>query len=259
MSTKPVIGVTGPDHGGLAAWWFTRVAVWRAGGRSVRITPKRPCAINRLSGLILGGGADVAPDLYGAEPASPGDMAVGERGWFRRALAFFSFPLMFLVRRILTTRHPGLNKNRDELEQKMLQAALERDLPVLGICRGAQLINVTSGGTLHQHLAGFYQETPNIRSLLPRKTIAVDRGSRLFSILQCEACRINALHDQAIDQPGQGVRVVATEANGVIQAVEFSDKRFVLGVQWHPEYLPHHHRQQRLFKALVRAAVKDSG
>ena len=199
----------------------------------------------------------MAPDLYGAKPEPPGDLAVGERGWLRRILAMLTFPLMFLIRRILTTRNPGLNRERDEMEQRLLQAALERNLPVLGICRGAQLINVTTGGTLHQHLAGFYMETPNIRSLLPRKTIAVQRDSRLFAILDCATCRINALHDQAIHQLGKTVRIVASESNGVIQGIELTDKDFVLGVQWHPEYLPHHRRQQRLFRALVRAARKS--
>ncbi len=256
---RPVIGVTGPDHGGLAAWWFTRLAVWRAGGRALRVTPQRPCHVQELDGLIIGGGADVAPDLYGAELMRPPEIMAeeitrGETGWFRRGLALLAFPLMLLIRRILTTRNPGLNTNRDELEQSLLRAALDSDLPILGICRGAQLINVTLGGTLHQHLTGFYQESPNIRSLLPRKTIHVEPDSRLAGILGCVTCGINALHDQAVDQLGETVRVTAREPNGVIQAVEETSKPFVVGVQWHPEYLPHHRRQQRLFRALVQAA-----
>lgn len=256
---RPKIGVTGPDHGGLAAWWFTRLAVWRAGGRAVRITPRRPGHAQELDGLIIGGGADVAPDLYGAESNQPPEkmaeeMTRGETGWFRRGLALLAFPLMLLIRRVLTTRNPGLNTHRDELEQNLLRAALERDLPILGICRGAQLINVTLGGTLHQHLTGFYQESPNIRSLLPRKIIHVQPDSRLARILDCTTCGINALHDQAVDRPGETVRVTAREPNDVIQAVEATSHAFVLGVQWHPEYLPHHRRQQRLFHALVQAA-----
>ncbi|WP_031388270.1 gamma-glutamyl-gamma-aminobutyrate hydrolase family protein [Desulfonatronum thiodismutans] len=259
---KPVIGVTGPDHGGLAAWWFTRLAVWRAGGRALRIIPQRPRHVQELDGLIIGGGADVAPDLYGAEPLRPPEkmaeeMTRGETGWFRRGLALLAFPLMLLIRRILTTRNPGLNTDRDELEQSLLRSALERDLPILGICRGAQLINVTLGGTLHQHLTGFYQESPNIRSLLPRKTIQVEPDSLLARGLKCVICGVNALHDQAVDKLGRTVRVTAREPNGVIQAVEATSKTFVLGVQWHPEYLPHHRRQQRLFRALVQTAQES--
>ena len=257
-NTRPLIGITGPDHGGMAAWWFTRFAVWRAGGRSRRITPQNPCSINEFNGLILGGGADVAPDLYGATLLRPEEMTVGEHGWVRRGIALLAFPLMLLLRRILTTRNPGLSKDRDQLEQKLLQEALARNMPILGICRGAQLLNVTTGGTLHQHLAGFYLESPNIRSLLPRKIITVQPDSHLAAILRCVTCRINALHDQAINQPGTTVRIVATESNGVIQAIELTDKNFALGVQWHPEYLPHHHRQQRLFKALIQAAGNTS-
>lgn len=252
---RPLIGVTGPDHGGVAAWWFTRLAVHRAGGRALRITPQRPHHVQELDGLVIGGGADVAPDLYGAQPLPPSEeMTRGEVGLFRRGLALLAFPLMFLIRRILTTRNPGLNANRDELEQNLLHAALDRELPILGICRGAQLINVTAGGTLHQHLTGFYQETPNIRSLLPRKTIQVEPDSRLARILGCTTCGVNALHDQAVDRLGEAVRTVAREPNGVVQAVELTSKPFVIGVQWHPEYLPHHRRQQRLFRALVDTA-----
>ncbi|WP_040371038.1 gamma-glutamyl-gamma-aminobutyrate hydrolase family protein [Alkalidesulfovibrio alkalitolerans] len=250
-----MLGVTGPDRGGLAAWWFTCLAIWRAGGACRRITPSRPSGIEGLDGLILGGGADVAPALYGADPLpSPEEMAVGETGVVRRLAAMVTFPLLFLIRRVLTTRNPGLNAKRDELELGLLREALARDLPVLGICRGAQLINVVLGGSLHQHLAGFYGESPNIRSLLPRKKIRVEKDSRLVRILGCETCRVNALHDQAIDRPGEDVRIVAMEPSGVVQAVEVNGKRLVLGVQWHPEYLPLHRSQARLFEEFVRAA-----
>ncbi|WP_045222399.1 gamma-glutamyl-gamma-aminobutyrate hydrolase family protein [Desulfonatronum thioautotrophicum] len=254
-AARSIIGVTGPDHGGLAAWWFTKLAVWRAGGRARRITPKRPCHVRELDGLILGGGADVAPDLYGAESLpQPEEITRGEVGLFRRGLALLAFPLMFLIRRLLTTRNPGLNIDRDKLEQNVLRGALDRNLPILGICRGAQLLNVTMGGTLHQHLTGFYQESPNIRSLLPRKQIMVEPDSCLARILGCATCGVNALHDQAVDRLGEAVRIVAREPNGVVQAVELTTKPFVVGVQWHPEYLPHHRRQQRLFQSLVDAA-----
>ena len=116
------------------------------------------------------------------------------------------------------------------------------------------MINVAMGGTLHQRLTHFYQETPNIRSLLPRKTIQVEPNSRLAQILGGATCRVNALHDQAVDLLGKAVRAVAREPNGVIQAVELASKPFVLGIQWHPEYLPHHRRQQRLFEKLVDLA-----
>jgi len=125
---------------------------------------------------------------------------------------------------------------------------------VLGICRGAQLLAVHLGGRLAQDLTEFYTERPNPRSPLPTKTVRLEPGTRLRRILDADRCTVNALHSQAIVDPGPRLRVTAVEDNGVIQAVESIGREFLVGVQWHPEYLPQVARQQRLFKALVHHA-----
>jgi putative glutamine amidotransferase len=256
LSARPVIGVTGPDRGGLAAWWFTALAVRRAGGRALRIRPGRPASVEAVDGLIIGGGADVSPRLYGQrrQPRPHRMTDRGASGW-RRALGLLLFPLMALLRRLLTTKHGGPDHARDELEHELIDRARKRGLPMLGICRGMQLINVALGGSLHQHLSGFYDEYPAIRSVLPRKRVAIEEGTRLAGLLGPGNCWVNALHSQAIDALAVELAVSAVEDNGIVQAVESRGGSWLIGVQWHPEYLPQRRRQQALFRDLVQAAA----
>jgi len=257
---RPIVGVTGPDRGGTTAWLFSSLAILRAGGIPRRITPSRPCSIDRVDALVLGGGADVDPRLYGQCPQTV-RQAVGEararyrRRRSRRASAMFLAPLVFATRRLFeagTSDHPDIA--RDALERELLDDALARGVPVLGICRGAQLINVALGGSLHPTLEGFYDETPQMRTIFPRKPILVAPRSILASIVQRREIRVNALHDQAVESIGRGLAVVAREPNGVVQAIEHRHLPFVLGVQWHPEYVPQHRRQRAIFERLVKEA-----
>lgn len=252
---RPRIGVTGPDRGGLAAWMFTALAVWWAGGRPSRIRPGRRVAFECLDALIIGGGADVSPALYGEHRRLPVRELrdAGAFGW-RRALGYVLFPLLWLVRRLLTKKRGGLDPARDEMEQELIGKAIAARLPMLGICRGMQLINVALDGTLHQSLEGFYDEYPAIRSVLPRKRVELAPGSRLQRILGREQSLVNALHRQAIDRLGSGLEAAAREANGVLQGFEAVGDHWLIGVQWHPEYLPQRRAQRALFKDLVAHA-----
>jgi len=257
-SFRPRIAVTGPDRGGLFAWLFTRHVINRSGGRAVRVTPAYRHESPQFEGLVIGGGADVDPDLYGQQVHLP--RPERERSLLGWLTSLVLYPLLFLVRRLFSTKHyQGLDKARDELEYRLLREALEQQKPVLGICRGAQLINVYLQGNLHQDISSFYVESPQSWSILPRKTIRIQSDTLLYKILQTETCQVNALHSQSINHIGNGLKISAMEENGVIQAIEGSDNHFLIGVQWHPEYLPHHARQQRLFRALVRYSAKHKG
>jgi putative glutamine amidotransferase len=145
---------------------------------------------------------------------------------------------------------------------RLIGEAVARRLPVLGVCRGAQLLNVHFGGSLHRDLAGFYREDPETRTILPHKRIVITPGTRLARLLDHETRRVNALHRQAIDRLGRGVRVAARDRNGIVQAIEHESLPFVIGVQWHPEYLPQVPEQRELFRELVaqakRTPVTDS-
>lgn len=250
---RPTIAVTGPDKGGSVAWLFTWYAVLRSGGRAVRVTPSRQENDFEFDGLVIGGGADVDPGLYGKvlEQTPPPPRS----GILRWLFGVLFYPLLLLVRRLFSSKHySGLDNARDKLEYRLLGIALEQDKPVLGICRGAQIINVYLQGNLHQNTGNFYTETPEMWTLRPVRVINVQPGSKLHAILETGSCQVNALHRQSIDQIGDNIDVSARDLNGIIQGVEHTSSRFLIGVQWHPEYLPHHKRQQRLFRMLVQSA-----
>lgn len=252
--SKPRILVTGPERGGIIAWLFTWLAVRRAGGRAVHITAANKAVLPDFDGLIIGGGADISPDLYGQTL----HLEKPERNQSLMAwlLALMLYPLLFAIRRLFSTKHyQAVNRERDKLEYALLDKALRQDKPVLGICRGAQLINVYFAGTLHQDISGFYTESPQIWSIHPRKRISINSGSRLRAFLQTDTCKVNALHNQSINKLGNDLSISAREINGIVQAIEMTDKSYLIGVQWHPEYLPQQRRQQRLFLYLVQTAL----
>lgn len=254
---RPLIGVSGPDAGGAAAWVATRWAVYRAGGRAVRLTPVAPDSEEPLNGLILGGGADIEPSLYGATGEPRPKVTRRDQSLARNLFALVFFPLLLVVRRTLSVaRAPAEDPGRDQLEYALLESALARDLPVLGVCRGAQLLNVYCGGTLHADLAQFYVEVPELRTLLPRKPVRLEPDSCLAAITGRTELRVNAMHRQAVDRLGDDIRIAGAEPNGVVQAIEHAGRRFVIGVQWHPEYLPQEAAQRAIFRALVDAAAQ---
>lgn len=220
VSAKPLIGVTTSLGRGRWLWWFMRTALWRIGVEPVRLFVGREFPIERLDGLIVGGGDDISPTIYQGEL----DLAV------------------------------RVDPARDELELRILDHAVRLDIPVLGICRGSQMINVFFGGTLHEDIYEVYEEAPRMRTLLPRKNVHVVAGSRLDRILESRECRVNALHHQSVDRLGDGLTVVARDDHGMVQATERGASRYLIGVQWHPEFLVFDRGQQRLFRELVRAA-----
>ncbi|MEZ4370774.1 MAG: gamma-glutamyl-gamma-aminobutyrate hydrolase family protein [Polyangiaceae bacterium] len=216
----------------------------------MRCTPSR-VSPSSWDALILGGGADVDPRRFGQELREIGTEPRG--GLVSRVVAVW----VLFLRKLLGLNSPRhrVDPARDAAESRLLHLAWSRGAPVLGICRGAQLLNVYFGGTLHTDLREFYRERANARSVLPTKFVRVGDASTLRSVLCRGRLRVNALHDQAIAEIGSGLVVSACEPNGVVQAIESLDPRWsALGVQWHPEYLPQHPEQRRLFAWLVAEA-----
>lgn len=253
---RPLVGVTGPDRGGFSAWLMTALALRRCGALPVRIRPGWPVDESRLEALVIGGGTDVHPTHYGE---SAGELPEASRRPKNSVLDWTVGLLLSAMRALFARRDiQQYDPARDALEKRLIRRALIFRLPILGICRGAQMMNVELGGSLYRDIGHFYTEsTGNVRSVLPRKRIRVAEGTQLRQILGKDNCRVNALHNQSVRELGDGVVVAAVEPSGVIQAVEQSGHPFFIGVQWHPEYIPQSGTQQALFRALVARASRQ--
>lgn len=218
---KPVIGISTSRSSGWVLTAANRLAVWLAGGRGVVIKPGDPVDLARFDGFIIGGGEDLSPELYGGE----------------------------------VVIEAKLDPLRDELELQVLAEAARRDLPVLGICRGSQLINVAGGGTLYPDIETAFPDVRQKRYILPRKSVVVLADTLLANILgRGETLGVNAFHHQSVKKLGEGLRIAARDRNGIVQGIERASGTFMLGVQWHPELLLWRADQRRLFKALIDAA-----
>lgn len=255
IKKRPRIGVTGPKEGGTGAWLFTALSVRLAGGKPVHVTIETPEKMKNLDGLIIGGGADVEPLQYGQERIEKTTLAKDSRSIIEWILSILFFPIYWLARYFQHTKTAPIDTDRDKLELTLLNDALDQNKPVLGICRGMQLMNVHFKGNLHQDISGFYTEQPQIASIFPKKRVSIKEGSRLQKLLETHICNVNALHNQAIDTPGEGIDLVAQELHtNITQAIEHPGYTFVIGVQWHPEYMIQIARQRRIFKGLVKCA-----
>lgn len=205
-------------------------AVTLAGGLPIIIPVNEPDIAEKyahiIDGLILSGGEDVTPELYGED-----------------------------ARHTIRVTYP----KRDKAEVALTKKVLEKGKPILGICRGLQLINVMFGGTLYQDLSEnkemfikHIQETPSNH---PIHTVGIDEHSYMSSFLK-EEIFVNSYHHQAIRELGQGLRISATSSDGVIEAIESIDpKTNIIAIQWHPENLYYKHEDHMaLFHNLVERA-----
>ncbi|MEV6595290.1 gamma-glutamyl-gamma-aminobutyrate hydrolase family protein [Actinoplanes sp. NPDC051346] len=208
-------------------------AVHATGGRAVLITPDDPDTdvIESLDGIVFAGGGDVDPSHWGAEP------------------------------------HPATDTDpvRDLSELMLMRAALDADLPVLGVCRGMQLMAVATGGSLHQHLPDLvghdrHRASPGTDPLAAdsssfgRHDVEVRRGSRAMALLGSHLT-VNSFHHQAVDDPGTFTVSGWCPDDRIVEILEDRDLTFALGVQWHPERT----RDLRVFAALAEAAARRSG
>lgn len=198
-------------------------AVERAGGRPLLVPPSEEGVeetLDAVDGLIFSGGSDLDPALYGQEA------------------------------------HPetnGVVPERDRAELALLRAALARDMPVLAICRGSQVLNVALGGDLVQHLPDVvgneqHKHTPGV---FADHDVAIDDGTRLGAIVGDHA-PVKSHHHQGFGRLGEGLRVSAHADDGAVEAVEDPNRRFALGVLWHPEA----GEDMKLFEALVEEAAR---
>jgi putative glutamine amidotransferase len=224
-ASKPLIGISTYLERTRFGHWDVEAAVLyrgyldcvvKAGGNPVMLPPVGTWTaetIAFLDGLVIAGGADIDPAAYGAEKHEK-------------------------------TGEP--RRDRDEAEFALVEAALKLDLPVLGVCRGMQVLNVALGGTLHQHVEG-HNPAPGV---FGHTDIEIVGDSRLHDVLG-DATTVQCHHHQSLDRVADGLRVTAEAPDGTVEAVELEGAPFVVGVQSHPEQDT---EDLRLFEALVEAA-----
>jgi putative glutamine amidotransferase len=244
--SRPLIGVTtsemrrprrthplpegDPPQSEMALGIVYARAVELAGGLPVVLPPLEEEAIgplvDRLAGVCLSGGPDLDPAAYGADP----DPHLG-----------------------------AVEPSLDAFEVAVARRADALGIPVLGICRGCQALNVARGGTLHQHLPDVTDGSIHHRQTASGRetthTIDVRDGTRLAEIVGAGKLDVNSFHHQAVDRLGRGLRAAAGAPDGVIEAIEDDRGALYLGVQWHVETLVDRARHAQLFAALVAAAA----
>ena len=244
-SSRPVVGIT--TYVEEAAWghWRSQAAlipfayvraVEQAGGRPLLVPPAEDAVeetLDALDGLIVSGGNDVDPSAYGAPP------------------------------------HPetgGTRPERDRAELALLEAALARDMPVLAVCRGSQLLNVARGGDLVQHLPEVvgHERHRETLGVFAEHGVEVAPGTRLRSLVGDRA-PVKSHHHQGFGRVGEGLRETAWADDGTLEAVEDPEQRFALGVLWHPEededgpLFAGLVAEARAYRAARGAAVSPSG
>jgi len=219
------IAVTGATRGSRAAWYFSRFLLGSHGAKAVFVHPGSKEPPSDFDGLLITGGSDIDPQSYGGEA------------------------------------HPAIirtDPERDAMELALIKKAHENGVPLMGICRGMQLINLYFGGTLHPHIHDFELENIHSHTPLPRKEVMLEDDSRLHAILGQHTLLVNALHHQAVERPGEKMRVVAHDRNKIVQAIEHTELPFVFGLQWHPEFMPYACHSRKLFSAFVHAAKQNA-
>jgi putative glutamine amidotransferase len=228
---RPLIGITTYVTPATWSYWELEAAlipadyvraVEQSGGRALLVPPSADGieeTVEALDAIVFSGGSDLDPSLYGEDP------------------------------------HPetfGIHRERDEAELELLEAALARDMPVLGICRGSQVLNVVRGGRLHQHLPELvgHERHKHQPGVFADHDVNIEPDTKLARILGEDHVPVKSHHHQGLEELGRGWRASARADDGTVEAIESPDLSFALGVLWHPEAGD----DRKLFEALVEEA-----
>lgn len=239
MNQFPLIGVSGSvderERENVMMRCYAR-AVLSGGAMPVLLSPDMDddmldSCLAKLDGVLLAGGTDVDPALYGETPV----YELGE-----------------------------VTPLRDQFEMRLVKKAYALGMPVLGICRGIQCLNVAMGGTLWQDLPSQFRTEKGERPLAHSQkrpdyyqshSVYVKEGTKMHSIVKADSLRVNSFHHQAVKDVAEGMIVSAVSTDGVIEAIEHPDLPFFVGIQWHPErYFDRTEDAKAVFAAFAQAA-----
>jgi putative glutamine amidotransferase len=247
-SSRPVIGVSSseirvpehlkqipkgePPHREICLGIPYLNAVQQVGALPLIVAPMSkdliPTILDTVDAICLSGGPDIDPSLYGQPPHSmlgPTELAT------------------------------------DAFEIELARAADQRGMPILAICRGAQVLNVARGGTLYQHIPDVYGDSElehRQKELGPHTshTVDIDAGTLLALTIGSTSIEVNSFHHQAVEELGKNLRISARSKDGIVEGIEAIDRDFALGVQWHAESLTNRDEHEALFKGLADAALR---
>lgn len=231
---KPIIGVTMTTNNGQYCINEAYVkSIIQAGGIPVTIPfgvdSDAEQLLEGIDGLLLTGGVDVHPHFFDEEP----HIKIGD-----------------------------IMLERDEVELKLTEAALKKTMPMLGICRGLQLLNVALGGTLYQDINSQYEHTPILHKQNARRKeashfIEITKDSQLYEIIGKEKIAVNSFHHQALKKVPDIFKITAKASDGIIEAFEMKEYPYCVGVQWHPEEMAiaEDEHAKNLFKSFIDACV----
>ncbi|MET3575191.1 gamma-glutamyl-gamma-aminobutyrate hydrolase family protein [Bhargavaea ullalensis] len=232
---KPIIGVTAQTQDNLYDYKLQPVyisAILQEGGIPVVLPIVPPEEVGEVldlvDGIVMTGGWDIDPDYYGEEP------------------------------------HPGtgrLNFEMDEFDSTVVKQVIARDMPFFGTCRGMQMLNVVTGGTLYQSVLDQLDNPVKHKQEHGRKFpvhhVEITGGKLLKPLFENGRTRVNSSHNQGAKTVGEGVTIAAKAPDGLIEAIELEDKRFILGTQWHPENFAvnGHGPSREIFSSFIHAAL----
>ncbi|MBL1274205.1 MAG: putative glutamine amidotransferase [Marinobacter maritimus] len=214
------IGISGPARKRVAQRLIS-FGLRLQGARPYYIRPGSRVDVSLLDGLVLSGGTHVHPQRYGQEPQ-------------------------------VSARY---DPARDTTDQLLLEQAEAIGIPVLGICRGAQFINIFHGGSLCQNITPLRVNTRHRPLLLPMQTVRLVKTSRLGQLMRAPVIGANRIHSQTIKRLGKKLQVTAVDNDLFVQAIESTRGQWLMGLQWHPEYLLYHSGHRRIFREFVQAAL----
>ncbi|PKH03561.1 hypothetical protein CXF72_05550 [Psychromonas sp. MB-3u-54] len=224
MDKKLLVGICLPDKGNIFAYIFIRLSLYMQKAKWISLRPSLDnIDFEKRDALLLSGGNDIDPLLYGGHKDAHNTL---------------------------------LDKKRDSFELEMIDKAYKKKIPILGVCRGAQLINIYFKGSLYPTIFDLDESIIHNNSIFPVKKVIVKIFSKLFTIVQHKEIVANCIHNQAIKEIGKNLKVSATDGK-IIEAIEKKDYPFLLGVQWHPEYLLYLKEHRNIFRSFVKSSLSS--